>query len=356
MKRQGSPRRSKGRGKKLSEAERKERRQQISDQVEELERYIQEAIEDPQKISDWLSDMRSGDLWRYSYGNLYLARLQAKARDMEITRLAGFKRWQQLGYKVKKGEKGLRVLAPKSYVRKDPQTGEALLDENGEKRRGMYFGTVSVFDISQCEPALDDEGNPLNTDLEATPEAEQALSELSEISAEQGISVYRGGISESDHPDAARINGALLADPSMGGFFTELEGRPVIVTRSGLSPEDEARVLAHELGHALMHSGRVGYKDHDDRVRKEAEAESAAYVIAGQYGLSSPGQANYVAHWISSLDKTLEEELQAEGLSGPRLKAEIKERKRWLVRDTLGNIQGAVRTVMERSQDLRSSS
>lgn len=351
--RQGSVKRSPKRKKRLSKEQRAERREAVNAQVQELESHIQAAIDDPGRISAWVQDMRKGELWRYSYGNLCLARSQARARGMEITRLAGFRRFEELGYQVNKGEKGFRVLAPKSYVLKDPQTGEPLLDKDGEKRRGFYFGTVSVFDISQCSPRLDEDGNPLNSELDKKPSAQQAISELEEIAAEQGVLVWRGGVADPEHADASRINGALLSNPDMGGFFTEIDSRPVIVTRAGLSQEEEARVLAHELGHALMHSGRVGYKDHDDKVRKEAEAESAAYIIAGQYGLSDPGQANYVAHWISSLDKSLSDELQKEGLSGSRLQAEIKERKRWMLRDALGNIQGAVRTVMERAEELR---
>jgi antirestriction protein ArdC len=355
LKRLGSPKRSKARKKTLSEDERKEYRAKINAQVEELDRHILEAIDNPEIIDQWVAQMRSGDLWRYSYGNLCLARSQARARGIDLTRLAGFKRFEQLGYRVSKGQSGLKILAPKSYVRKDKKTGKPLLDDKGNKLRGTYFGTVSVFDISQCEPILDDDGKPTNVDLHSTPAAEQALLELSTVAREQGIELFLGGASaeESEHADS--LNALLSSSPSTGGFYTELgdQKTPTIVTRPGLGPAEEARVLAHELGHALMHSGRAGYKDHDDRVRKEAEAESAAYVLMGQYGLESEDQALYVSHWVRSLDSQLKTELEAEGLSGARLERELAERKKWLVRDTMGNIQSAVRTVMERAQEIR---
>lgn len=347
LERLGNPPRSDKRSARVPESEREKRRAQVNAQVEELDRYIQEAVDNPQVLEEWLRDIAKGDLWRYSYGNLCLARSQARARDMNLTRIAGFRRWEELGYRVRKGEKGLRIIAPKSYTRKDPNTGEPLLDKQGNPLKGRYFGTVSVFDISQTDPALDDQ-----VDLLAAPGAEQAIRELQGVAESQGVEVLLGGAPDS-HPEVDRINRALLSDPNMDGFFVNLSGRRVIVTRPGLGDADQARVLAHELAHALMHSDRAGYKDHDDRVRREAEAESAAYVIASQYGLADKGQAFYVARWISSLDKSLSKELADQGLSAGRLDREIAERKRWAVRDALANIQGAVRLVMDNAYDQR---
>lgn len=355
LERLGNPKRSKGRRAPLSESERAERRAEVNAQVEELDRYIQEAVDNPQVVEDWLQEIAKSDLWRYSYGNLCLARSQARARDLNLTRIAGFRRWEELGYKVRKGEKGLRIIAPKSYTRKDPQTGEPLLDKQGNPLKGRYFGTVSVFDISQTEPMLDEQGNPLNVDLLSTPDSDQALMELKGVAEGQGIEVLLGGAPES-HPDADRLNRSLLSNPGMDGFFVKLSGRPVIVTRPGLGGADQARVLAHELAHALMHSDRAGYKDHDDRARKEAEAESAAYVIASHYGLADQAQALYVARWISSLDDSLSKQLADQGLSAGRLDREVAERKRWAVRDALANIQGAVRMVLDGAYDQRGDS
>ena len=350
LEKQGNPARSPRRGKRLSKEERSKRREEINRQVEELDRHIQEAIDNPQQLEQWLKDMSKGDLWRYSYGNLCLARMQAKARGVELTRLAGFRRWEALGYKIRKGEKGFKIIAPKSYTRKDPKTGEPLTDKDGNPLRGHYFGTVSVFDISQADSALDQQGKPLGVDFETPGRPEQAVEELTEVARGQGIEVLVGGASSS-HPDSDKINAALLANPQAEGFFMEIDGKPVIAVRAGLSADQEARVLAHELGHALMHSSRSGYKDHDDRIRKEVEAESAAYVIAGHYGLADQGQAFYVARWVSGLDDSLREQLSE--LSGTRLERELAERKRWAVRDALANIQGAVRLVLDRAYDLR---
>src|SRR5947208_54229 len=48
---------------------------------------------------------------RYSPANQLLIYLQKP----EATRLAGYRTWQKLGYQVAKGEKGIRILAPRPY-------------------------------------------------------------------------------------------------------------------------------------------------------------------------------------------------------------------------------------------------
>ena len=89
----------------------------------------------------------------------------------DATLVAGFKAWQKnFDRHVKKGEKGIRILAPAPYKIKeeqeklDPVTGEIMLDKNGMpiteevEIKIPAFRVVSVFDISQTEgkelPAL----------------------------------------------------------------------------------------------------------------------------------------------------------------------------------------------------------
>src|SRR5215211_7617972 len=57
---------------------------------------------------------------RYSPTNQLLIYLQKP----EATRVAGYKTWQKLGYQVGKGEKGIRIQAPRPYARVDKETGE----------------------------------------------------------------------------------------------------------------------------------------------------------------------------------------------------------------------------------------
>lgn len=57
----------------------------------------------------------------YSLGNQMLAYTQCAQRALEIAPIATFKRWQELGRQVKKGEKALALYMPVTIKRKDAQ-------------------------------------------------------------------------------------------------------------------------------------------------------------------------------------------------------------------------------------------
>src|SRR5262249_33643204 len=83
----------------------------------------------------------------YSLGNTLLIAFQRP----DATQVAGYKTWQSMGRQVRKGEKGIAILAPMVRRVKDDETGEYrdVLDDDG--RRIVRFRTVYVFDIAQTE-------------------------------------------------------------------------------------------------------------------------------------------------------------------------------------------------------------
>ena len=75
----------------------------------------------------------------YSFRNAYLIYLQCPT----ATLVAGYRRWQELGRQVRKGETSLAILAP--ILKK--MEGEGGDDE----RKVVGFRTARVFDISQTD-------------------------------------------------------------------------------------------------------------------------------------------------------------------------------------------------------------
>ncbi len=86
----------------------------------------------------------------YSFGNIMLIARQKP----DATNVAGLRTWNSLGRFVKRGEKGIFILAPMVGRRstKDVATDEPSEDATTEGQRTLYgFRAVYVFDVGQTE-------------------------------------------------------------------------------------------------------------------------------------------------------------------------------------------------------------
>ncbi|MGD0307341.1 MAG: ArdC family protein [Candidatus Acidiferrales bacterium] len=187
---------------------------------------------------------------RYSLGNIML--IAAQRRD--ATRVAGFRTWNKLGRFVKKGEKGIFVLAP--IMRLKTESPDNL--ELKESTNPTGFRAVYVFDISQT----DGQGLPAICDVSGDPR--EYPGRLSKF-------VVRLGIVLEYSADIAPALGT-----SAGGKITLLPGQ---------SPAQEFVTLAHELAHELMH--RTERRNTISKCIREMEAEAVAFVISQAIGLDT---------------------------------------------------------------------
>src|SRR5580658_3661015 len=86
---------------------------------------------------------------RYSFGNV----LEIARQRPDATHVAGFWKWKELGRSVKKGEKGIRILAPIVGLRRKKQE-EADKDITRQNQSVLVgFRSTYVFDVSQTEGA-----------------------------------------------------------------------------------------------------------------------------------------------------------------------------------------------------------
>ncbi len=248
-----------------------------------------------EQISDGVAALVESDGWRamldtaakfhsYSLGNLLLIGAQAP----QATRVAGFRSWQSAGRQVRKGERGIAILAPCTYRPKtaepaspaapagpEPTTtsGGAAPNAGGKQVRG--YRVVHVFALHQTE------GDPL-PDVAPTLLTGQAPAGLWDDLASQvtgyGYALERG--------DCAGANG--YTNPT----------RRVVRVRDDIDEAHAVKVLAHELGH--LECGHVTDLPTylTCRGRCEVEAESVAYVVAAAHGLDASGYTfAYVAGW-----------------------------------------------------------
>lgn len=242
-------------------------------ETEELLAQLQAGVEKLTTGEEWqrMLDM-SNRLHAYSFGNVLLINCQRPGATM----VAGYKRWQELGRQVRRGEKSIRILAP-VVVKKE--------DEDGNEKRALVgFRGTGVFDVSQTDgPPLPDV-RPCLLDGDAPSGLWDALAGQVEG---RGFVLERGP-----------------CGPANG--LTDFTTRTVRV-RDDVSPAQAAKTLAHELAHVLLHGPRhVQY--FACRGRCEVEAESVAYIVAGWAGLPTDEYSfPYVAHWAGGDWKQVQE-------------------------------------------------
>ncbi len=226
----------------------------------------------------------------YSFANALLILLQCPT----ASRVAGFHTWKkEFGRQVKRGEKGIQILAPcpvRQYVwqeAKDPQTGQPLRNPDGTPKMETSIATVTrfkvahVFDVSQTEgrelPAL--AVAELTGDVENFQAMYDCLTACSPVP-----------VAEDFIPGAAK------------GYFSPSEGR--IVLRPGMSQVQTVKTLIHEIAHAKLHDPtKVSRSEQKARREKEVEAESIAYVVCQHFGIDTSDYSfGYVAGWSKGKD------------------------------------------------------
>jgi hypothetical protein len=175
--------------------------------------------------------------------------------------VAGFCTWRdKFNRKVRKGEKGIPILAPIRVSKSPSDKGEAQ-DEDEEKEIKLFFKVVYVFDISQTE------GDDLpELDVWKSPEIRPKLHErLIDFAQSLGLSVIV--------KELGSAQGALTSDHHI-----------LLDTTAG------TKTLVHEIAHYL--AGHLGSeKSHEQR---ELEAEATAYVVCKHFGFEDLKSPNYL--------------------------------------------------------------
>ena len=201
----------------------------------------------------------------YSLNNVLLIALQKP----HASYVAGFHTWSQLGRSVRKGEKGIMILAP--IVRRTVADQEAAEEAS---RAIAGFRAAYVFDISQTD------GKDLPQIGVVQGDPRDFGDRLRLFAAAQGIEVEYS-------PEIAPARGT-----SYGGRVALLPGQ---------SPAEEFSTLAHELAHELLHRG--DRRASTSKRTRETEAEAAAYVVCHAVGLETGSSAcDYIQLWKGDVE------------------------------------------------------
>ena len=249
--------------------------QQIKEISEKLEQGIKEVFESDNYINYLKCMSRFTD---YSLNNTFLIAMQRP--DSSI--VAGYRKWNEMGRYVRKGEKGIKILAPCIYKAKK-EDGNSEVDkldkEDNEEKVLKGFRVVHVFDISQTEgEELPTIAHKLTGDVEGYSEFFEALLKVSPVPIE-----------------FKKIDG------SANGYYHLVDKN--IVIDEGMSEMMNCKTAIHEITHAILHNQDDGIEKDADRRTKEVEAESVAYIVSEYYGLSTEAYSfGYVAGWSTGKD------------------------------------------------------
>jgi antirestriction protein ArdC len=204
-----------------------------------------------------------GRFHSYSFGNI----LEIARQKPDATRVAGLYAWNQLGRKVRKGERGIRILAPVIGIRR--KKGEEAEKDVRTQNEGVVIGFRSayVFDVSQTE------GKELpELSAHVTGNAGEYRERLVDFVIGQGIEIE---FKESIAP---------ALGVSYGGKIALLPGQ---------STAEEFSTLVHELAHEMLH--KAERRTATTKTVRETEAEAIAFVVGKTIGLETGrASADYI--------------------------------------------------------------
>lgn len=234
------------------------RAEMIEARLQELSMLTDKAAQS-EAVNEYLQTLAK--FYSYSVNNQFLIAMQAP----HATKVAGYNAWKdKFNRQVKKGEKGIAILAPCVYNK--PKKNPDLDDEGNEIKRAPFiagFRVVYVFDVSQTE------GDPLPDppDWKSPEQNEKLQAALLQYCKDLSIEV-----------EVKELQG------NTQGYSA---GKEI-----ALAPTAGTKTLIHEIAHEITHRDKLFYMQKRDM---ELQAEAIAYCVATYFDMSPTGSPNYIA-------------------------------------------------------------
>lgn len=212
----------------------------------------------------------------YSVHNLLLIFKQFP----QATFVAGYATWKSFGRHVKKGEKGIKILAPMTQTQKiiDEATQVATIETT------VAFRRVSVFDISQTE------GRPLPKIM--GPKALQG-----------NCTFFDDAKNRLETALGYRVQYATLESGATGKCSYDSKA---IYIHNACDPLQAFKTMIHECAHVFLHEKLRLHTPESDFEKllatkqsiREMEAESVSYIVCTRLGIDcSEYSFPYIALW-----------------------------------------------------------
>jgi hypothetical protein len=222
--------------------------------------------------------------YSYSFSNTVLIWFQLP----KAKRVAGFKKWNELGYKIKKGSKAIRILAPGTYkyIIEDNKkitfrnmTAEQK-SRKEEHQEEIYFVPVSVFDVSQTEKTVKAKVLVDNYFWNIGNDFKDRYLMIKEIISDTGINVVEGKTGTAE-------------GVSKGGE---------IIIKKDNDYNNKLLALIHEWAHEILHQDKMSII-FEQREVEEIQAEGISYIVSRYLGLKNPFTSDYIQNWAKDKEQ-----------------------------------------------------
>ena len=257
-------------------------KERVAELVGKLEDGLKE-IFSSENYKDYLNTMAK--FHNYSLNNTLLINQQKP----EATLVAGFNSWEKnFDRHVKKGEKGIKIIAPAPYTIKKEQpivdrNGSPVMNFDGTPKtteveiKVPAFKVTTVFDVSQTYgkelPTLG--VNELSQDVDRAKDFMEALKKISPVPIEFG---------------------ETKGDSK--GFYSPTDQS--ITIKEGMSDAQTIKTMVHEISHAKLHNPETMKEEGQQKSHGtiEMEAESVAYIVCQHFGIDTSDYSfGYIAGW-----------------------------------------------------------
>ncbi|MDR4904706.1 LPD25 domain-containing protein [Bacillus mycoides] len=266
-----------------------EKKKAVQALTKKMEKSIEGYFRTPGDLKDYLSFMAK--FYQYSPSNISLIQSQFQGANA----VGSFSFWNEKGFPVKKGEKGIKILVPNRTVAKfkDKEgTWKTITKASEEEKKQiesksvevipsrLYFAVGHVFDVSQTNAKAEDlprifpnrwlDGSV--TDYKSLYKGMEAIAEkngVKIIDPKQELGVAKG------------VSYTLTKEVALNPRNSELQN---------------VKTLLHELAHAKLHTSETHMNY--TAPEKEFQAEMTAYAVSSYFGIdTSEYSLGYLANW-----------------------------------------------------------
>lgn len=220
-----------------------ERREELDRLTEQLKKGVITYVESDQ-YKEILNNMER--FHDYSVGNSILIGLQKP----DATYVASYTTWKKFNRNIQKGEKGIAIFSPMHYYvekqkeRIDPETGQTILDSQGNKitetirEKKLGYKVSHVFDVSQTVQI------PGRKEYQFSP-----VTELNE-SVDSFDELFRA--IEKISPVPVSFENIKSGEK---GYYSSMDSK--IVLQEGMSESQTIKTLIHEVAHSYLHGNEM---------------------------------------------------------------------------------------------------